>query len=154
MILPLSYRQIEKFLLMGDEGIEDLIVNCEPVFEIVDEVNKQIINNDNISFVEYDEYSKKLTGCIMFLKAIECQAESFRHNVRNDKVGEFKLSGEKGMTDLVVKSKSEVAVKRYHHLVTILNGYISRSYCGIQDCERKAINKKYEWKGLTKTEEQ
>lgn len=151
MILPLTYLQIKNFLMEGDDGIAELIENCTEVFEIIDNVNKEILNNDQLSFVDYELYSKKLTGCIMFLKAIECQTEPFRHNQHHEQKVKIKLSEEK-MTDATAESKAQVVIKHYHNLAALMGGYISRCYAGIQECDRKATNKKYEFKGIQKTE--
>jgi len=50
------------------------------------------------------------------------------------------------MTGLIISSKAEIAIRSYFHLTTVLDGYIARSYCGIKDCERQSLNKKYEFK--------
>lgn len=153
MIQPLSYTQIHNFM-QTEEGIVELLDNCEPVMEMIDEVNADLLNNEGLTFADYDKITKKLSGCIMFLKSISVKAEAYRHNIKHEKIVEYKRSGEKGMTDTAVKSKAEVAVKSYYHLVTVLDGYIARSYCGIKDCERQCINKKYEFKGLQKGEDE
>ena len=145
IINPLSYEQIKE-LMNTEDGIIELLDNCLPVFEEIDNVNKDFLNNDNLSFVDYDRITKKLTGCIMFLKPISAKAESYRHNTRHDKFIEFKKTSEKGMTGEVLKSMSQIAVKSYYDLVTTLDGYIGRSYCGIKDCERQNLNKKWEFK--------
>jgi len=145
MILPLSYEKIKE-LIQTEEGIVELLDNCEPVMEMIDVVNGDLLNNDGLTFADYDNITKKLTGCIMFLKSISVKGESYRHNIKHEKIYEYKKSGEKGMTDTAVKSKAEIAIKSYYDLVTVLEGYISRSYCGIKDCERQSLNKKYEFK--------
>lgn len=145
MIIPLSYQQINS-LMKTEEGIVDLIDNCLPVFEEIDDVNKDILNNDGLTFADYDKITKKLTGCIMFIKPISVKAESYRHNIKHEKIVQFKRAGEKGVTDTVVKSMAEVAVKSYFDLVSTLDGYIGRCYAGIKDCERQSLNKKYEFK--------
>lgn len=143
-ILPISHQQIKKFM-QTKEGRVELLENCEIIFDETDEVNKDILNNDGLSFADYDRITKKLSGCIMFLKPVATMAEAYRHNVRHEKLVEFKLQGDK-TTGVILTSKSQVAVKSYYNLVTIIDGYISRCYCGIKECERQSINKKYEFK--------
>ena len=145
MINPVSYAQIHEFM-QTEEGIVELLDNCEIIFEEIDIVNKDILNNDGLTFADYDKITKKLSGCIMFLKPISVKAESYRHNIKHEKIVEYKKSGEKGMTGAMMTSMAEVAVKSYYDLVTVLDGYIARSYCGIKDSERQCINKKYEFK--------
>lgn len=151
MIIPLSYEKIHEFI-QNEEGIVELLDNCTPIFEMIDEVNNELLNNEGLTFSDYDKITKQLTGCIMFLKPVSVKAEAYRHNIKHEKIVEFKRCGEKGMTDTAVKSRAEVAIKNYYHLVTVLDGYIARSYCGIKDCERQCINKKYEFKGLQRGE--
>jgi hypothetical protein len=155
----MTFDKIEKYF-QTKEGLADILVECTPVFDMIDDYSTQLIQNVLSTIDEFKEMRTKLAGAIMFLNPVYSTAitikknEEMRFFVEKKREIENKppTIDEKGkavkekFVSGAVEGEASEHVAAYRRVRNILDGYLKAAWAGISDADSRIENLKKEYK--------
>jgi len=130
-----------------EEGILELIGECQEVFDLIDDCSMKLFNNQLKTVADFQEALTRLSGAKMFLDPIANHAEAIAEGAALRKYMEIKNSravGEK-FVSAAAEKEADVYAIAYNRLYGDCQGYINACMSGIRACEGNLAEFKWDY---------
>lgn len=134
----MRYSIIQNYFDKGEVGVEELLKDCDEVFDAIEEYKEQFMANIPSTEDEYKEILNKLTGYYLFLEPIFTIAQAYKE-IKEDTAycnlrTEAEVSGKKLTAD-ALKVEAHKAVSLWIRIRNIFESYVNGVEKSIVTCQ-------------------
>ena len=137
----MRYSKINQYFEKSEEGLLELLEDCNEMIESIDNHRNAFMGNAYSSPDEYDKAMIELTGIYMYVVEIFEAAQAFKEaeedkaylKLRNEAIEK----GEKAPTDNTLKVSAHSAVANYIKIRNSFESYMLGCEKGISTCQSK-----------------
>ena len=124
----MKYSKIIEYFNRGEEGVTELLKDCEDVFNTIEDYKQQFIQNVISSGDEYKEILNRLTGFYLFLEPIFNTAQAFKEIKEDEEYCRLRTEAEKEgkkITADALKVEAHRAVSLWIRIRNIFESYVN-----------------------------
>lgn len=121
-----------------ENGIENLIKDYKPIFDMIDDIGADFLQNMCTTMPEYKERLNKLTGAYISLEPLYSLAVAHKLNEETSAYVRTKEETEQRggkVISAAIEKQASLAVANFRRIRNILEGYVLSCEKGIVTCQ-------------------